>query len=181
LTRSDKLLLAFQALALTSAQGPVPPVAKLIYGDRRNVMKVKVEPLLGEVRRLVGELRAAQAAPAAPRATLNSHSSACEFRAACRQAAEATDDLSLLRGLSAKEIEKHRQRGIISVHQFSFTYQPGRRGKRRARRARKHDHSLQALAIREKMVYVLDSPMVPQGAWLFTSTSRASPTAASTI
>jgi predicted RecB family nuclease len=162
-TRSDKMLLAFQALALASVQGAVPPVAKLIHGDGRKVMKVKVEPLLGEVRRLLGEIRAAQAAPAAPRVTLNSHCSACEFRALCRQAAEASDDLSLLRGLSEKEVEKHRRRGITTVHQFSHTYQPGRRGKRRAGRARKHDHALQALALREKKVYVLDSPPVPQG------------------
>jgi predicted RecB family nuclease len=161
--RSNKLLLAFQALALASAQGAVPPVAKLIHGDGRKVMKVKVEPLLGEVRRVLGEIRAAQVAPAEPRVTLNTHCSACEFRAACRQAAEASDDLSLLRGLSAKEVEKCRQRGITTVHQFSHTYQPGRRGKRRAGRARKHDHALQALAIREKKVYVLDSPVVPLG------------------
>jgi predicted RecB family nuclease len=163
LTRCDKMLLAFQALALASSQGAVPPVAKLIHGDGRKVIKVKVEPLLAEVRRLLGEIRAALAAPAAPRVTLNSHCSVCEFRAACRQAAEASDDLSLLRGLSRKEVEKHRQRGITTVHQFSHTYQPGRRGKRRAGRARKHDHALQALAIREKKVYVFDSPTIPRG------------------
>jgi predicted RecB family nuclease len=162
-TRSDKMLLAFHALALASAQRAVPSVAKLIYGDGRKVLKQKVEPLLAEVRRLLGEIRATQAAPAAPRVTLNAHCNACEFRAACRQAAEASDDLSLLRGLSEKEVEKHRQRGITTVHQFSHTYRPGRRGKRRAVRARKHDQALQALAIREKKVYVLDSPAVPQG------------------
>ena len=52
-----------------------------------------------------------QSAPDAPRVTLNRHCSACEFRVACRQAAESSDDLSLLQGLSEKEVEKHRQRG----------------------------------------------------------------------
>jgi predicted RecB family nuclease len=163
LTRSDKLLLAFQALALASVQGAIPPGAKLIHGDERRVMKVKVEPLLDEVRRLLSDIRAAQTAPAAPRVTLNSHCGACEFRAACRRAAEASDDLSLLRGLSEKEVEQHRRRGITTVNQFSHTYRPGRRGKRRAGKARKHDHALQALALREQKVYVLDSLEVPQG------------------
>jgi predicted RecB family nuclease len=163
ITRFDKLLLAFQALALASAQGMVPSMAKLIHGDEQKVMKLKVEPLLDEVRRLLCEIRAAQAAPAAPRVTLNSHCKVCEFRDACRSEAEKADDLSLLRGLSGKEIEKHRQRGIITVHQLSLTYRPGRRGKRRMAKARKHDHALQARALREKKVYIFDSPAVPQG------------------
>jgi predicted RecB family nuclease len=168
LTRADKLLLAFQALALASVQGAIPPVAKLVHGDGQKILKLKVEPLLGEVRQLVAELRAAQAEPSAPRVTLNGHCSACAFRAVCRQAAETTDDLSLLRGMSAKEVEKHRSRGVTTVTQFSHTYRPGRRGKRLSGKARRHDHALQALAIREKKVYVLDTPTVPHsGAALY--------------
>jgi predicted RecB family nuclease len=163
LTRSDKLLLVFQALALASVQGAIPPVAKLVHGDGQKVLKLKVEPLLGEVRQLVTQLRAAQAEPSAPRVTLNGHCSACKFRAACRQAAERADDLSLLRGMPAKEVEKHRSRGVTTVTQFSHTYRPGRRGKRLSGKARRHDHALQALAIRETKVYVLDSPAIPQG------------------
>jgi predicted RecB family nuclease len=168
LARSDKLLLAFQALALASVQGAIPPVAKLVHGDGQKVLKLKVEPLLGEVRQLVVQLRAAQAEPSAPRVTLNGHCSACEFRAACRRAAEAADDLSLLRGMPAKEVEKHRSQGVTTVTQFSHTYRPGRRGKRLSGKARRHDHALQALAIREKKVYVLDNPTIPHsGAALY--------------
>ena len=168
LTRSDKLLLAFQALALASVQGAIPPVAKLVHGDGQKVLKLKIEPLLDEVRRVVAGIRAAQAEPSAPRVTLNGHCSACEFRAACRQAAEIADDLSLLRGMPAKEVEKHRNRGVTTVTQFSHAYRPGRRGKRLSGKARRHDHALQALAIREKKVYVLDSPTVPHsGAALY--------------
>jgi predicted RecB family nuclease len=166
--RSDKLLLAFQALALASAQGAIPPVAKLIHGDGKKVLKIKVQPLLGEVRRVMGRIRASQAEPRAPHVTLNSHCSACAFRAVCREEAEKTDDLSLLRGMPPKEIEKHRSRGVTAVTQFSHTYRPGRRGKRRSGKARRHDHALQALAIREQTVYVVDSPTVPHaGAALY--------------
>ena len=121
LTRSDKLLLAFQALALASVQGAIPPVAKLVHGDGKKVLKLKVEPLLGEVRQIVAEILAAQAKLSAPRVTLNGHCSACEFRAPCRQAAETADDLSLLRGIPAKEVEKHRCRGVTTITLFSHT------------------------------------------------------------
>jgi predicted RecB family nuclease len=161
LTRSDKLLLAFQALALASSQHAVPSVAKLVHGDEQKTLKVKVEPLLDEVRRLLLGIRATLAASAAPRVTLNEHCSVCEFHMACEQAAAAADDLSLLRGMPPREIEKQRAKGITTVTQYGYSYRPGRRGKRRSGKARRHDHALQALAIREKKVYVLDSPTVP--------------------
>jgi hypothetical protein len=64
--------------------------------------------------------------------------------------------------LYGKEVEKLRGRGITTVTQFSHTYRPGRRGKRKTGKARKHDPALQALAVREKKVYVLDSPQLPR-------------------
>jgi predicted RecB family nuclease len=162
-SRSDKLLLAFNGLALSAVQGKLPSVARIVHGAGHKVVRVKVAPLLGEVRKLVAETRASQAEGGPPRLTLNGHCNVCEFRTACRRVAEEADDLSLLRGMSQKKIEKHRKRGIVTVTQFSHTYQPGRRGKRRAGKARKHDHALQALAVREKKVYVLDGPSVPRG------------------
>jgi predicted RecB family nuclease len=161
--RQDKLLLAFHALALSAVQSGLPPVGKIVHGAGHKVLRVKLEPLLGEVQHLLVEIRAVQAQSRPPRVTLNGHCNVCEFRNACRREAEEADDLSLLRGLSEKQVEKYRRRGITTVSQFSHTYQPGRRGKRSAGKARKHDHALQALAIREKKVYVLDSPAVPHG------------------
>jgi RNase_H superfamily len=96
-----------------------------------------------------------------PPVRLNRHCIMCEFRADCQRLAEEADDLSLLRGLSEKEMEKQLSRGVTTVTQFAYTYRPGRRGKRRSGKARKHDHALQAVAIGDKKVYVLDSPMVP--------------------
>ena len=93
---------------------------------------------------------------------LNRHCNVCEFRADCQKLAEEADDLSLLRGLSEKEIQKQQSRGVTTVTQFAYTYRPGRRGKRKTGKARRHDHALQAVALRDKKVYVLDSPTVPQ-------------------
>jgi predicted RecB family nuclease len=161
-SRTDKLLLAFDALALSSVQGVLPPIGKIVHGSSYRVLKCKLEPLVGEVRKLVAQVQAAMAENTAPRVTLNRHCSTCEFRADCQRLAEEADDLSLLRGMSEQQIEKQRGRGVTTVTQFAYTYRPGRRGKRKTGKARKHDHALQAVAIRDKKVYVLDSPTIPQ-------------------
>ena len=161
-SHADKLLLAFNALALSSVQGVLPPIGKIVHGNSYRVLKCKIEPLVGEVRKLVVQIQAAQAEGAAPRVTLNRHCNICQFRADCQRLAEEADDLSLLRGMSAQEVEKQRSRGVMTVTQFAYTYRPGSRGKRKTGKARKHDHALQAVAIRDKKVYVLDSPTVPR-------------------
>lgn len=160
--RLDKLLLAFNVLALTSVQGGQPTAGKIVHGDERKALRVKFEPLMHHVRQLVEQISIVQGEGRAPPVTLNRHCTVCEFRDACRKVAEEADDLSLLRGLCGKEVEKLRGRGITTVTQFSHTYRPGRRGKRKTGKARKHDPALQALAVREKKVYVLDSPQLPR-------------------
>jgi predicted RecB family nuclease len=161
-SHADKMLLAFNALVLSSVQGVLPSIGKIVHGSTYKVLKCKIEPLVGEVRKVVAQIQAAQAeGAAAPRVLLNRHCSMCEFRAGCQRLAEEADDLSLMRGLSEKEIKKHQSRGVTTVTQFAYTYRPGRRGKRKTGKARRHDHALQAVAIRDKKVYVLDSPTVP--------------------
>lgn len=160
-SRLDKLLLAFNVIALTSVQKHQPLTATIVHGDCQKVLRVKIGPLVAEVRRIIADADTVLAKGAAPQVTLNPHCTTCEFRDACRRVAEDTDDLSLLRGLSGKEICKLRGRGITTVTQFSHTYQPGRRGKRRVGKARKHNLALQARALREKKVYVMDGPRVP--------------------
>jgi predicted RecB family nuclease len=158
----DKMLLAFNGLVLASIQGVLPPIGKIVHGRTHKVLKCKIEPLVAEVRKVVAQIQAAQAeGEAAPRVRLNRHCNICEFRADCQRLAEEADDLSLLRGLSEKEIEKQQSRGVTTVTQFAFTYRPGRRGKRKSGKARRHDHALQAVALRDKKVYVMDSPTVP--------------------
>jgi predicted RecB family nuclease len=161
-SHADKMLLAFNALALSSVQGVLPPIGKIVHGSSFKILKCKIEPLVGEVRKLVAQIQAAQVeGAAASRVRLNRHCNICEFRADCQRLAEEADDLSLLRGLSEKEIEKQQSRGVTTVMQFAYSYRPGRRGKRKTGKARRHDHALQAVALRDKKVYVLDSPTVP--------------------
>jgi predicted RecB family nuclease len=149
-SRVDRLLLAFNALALSLVQSVFPPIGKIVHGHSNKMLKCNIEPLAHEVRNAVAEFQAAQAERiTAPRVTLNRHCNICEFQADCHRLAEDADDLSLLRGLSEKEIEKQRNRGVTTVTQFAYTYRPGRRGKRLTGNARKHDVALLAVAIRD--------------------------------
>jgi predicted RecB family nuclease len=167
-SRADKLLLAFNALALALVQGVLAPTGKIVHGSSYRVLKCKLEPLVREARKLVVQIQNIQATNTTPRVGLNRHCNRCEFQADCLRLAEETDDLSLLAGMSEPEIEKQRSRGVTTVTQFAYTYRPGRRGKRKAGKARKHDHALQAAALRDKKVYVLDSPTIPRsGAALY--------------
>lgn len=51
--RDDKLLLAFDALALSKMLGRDVPVGKIIHGDDHAVLKVKMSGLVSEVRTLI--------------------------------------------------------------------------------------------------------------------------------
>jgi len=68
------------------------------------------------------------------------------------------DDLSLLRGMSAKERKNLRSKGIFTVTQLSYTFRPRRRPKRMRDKREKYHHSLKALAIREKKIHIVGSP-----------------------
>ena len=156
--KSDRLLLAFQALALSQVQGTLADTGKIVSGSECRVIRVRLAPLVEEARQVVSLIKGGQEKNAPPALTLNRHCAACEYRKGCQAVAEQADDLSLLRSLSEKDVQNQRSRGVTTLTQFSHTYRPGRRGKRRLEKARKHDPALQALALREKKVYVMDEP-----------------------
>jgi len=93
-------------------------------------------------------------ADALPRLILNDHCAVCEFRQRCHQQAVESDNISLLRGMKEKEVKAYARKGILTVTQLAHTFRPRRKGKRAPPRANRHSHALQALAIRDKKVYV---------------------------
>jgi len=103
-------------------------------------------------------------ADALPRLILNDHCAVCEFRQRCHQQAVESDNISLLRGMKEKEVKAYARKGILTVTQLAHTFRPRRKGKRAPPRANRHSHALQALAIRDKKVYVFGIPQLPTGA-----------------
>jgi predicted RecB family nuclease len=158
LTKDDKLLVAFDALVLSEMLGREVSQGKIIHGDDHAALKVKTSALAGEVRKRAEKIAALLSNPAPPDLVLNRHCAECEFRGRCRQKAIETDDLSLLAGMSAKERQKLRSKGIFTVTQLSYTFRPRRRPKRQRDKREKYHHSLKALAIREQKIHIVGSP-----------------------
>jgi predicted RecB family nuclease len=73
--------------------------------------------------------------------------------------ARAKDHLSLLDGISKREIMRANNRGIFTVTQYAYTFRARRTKTKSKHRPRRFD--LQALAIRDKKIYVMESPTVP--------------------
>jgi len=158
LTKDDKLLLAFDAFVLSEMLGRTVSLGKIIRGDDHTTLKVKTPALAGEVRKRLGKITALLASPTPPDLVLNRHCAECEFQARCRKIALEKDDLSLLAGMSAKERERHRSKGIFTVTQLSYTFRPRRRPRRLRDKREKYHHSLKALAIRAQKIHIVGSP-----------------------
>src|SRR2546425_3155671 len=87
LTKYDKLLFAFDALALSTASGKQPLFGKIIHGSEQTAVKVHLDGLLEMAKSVVGKIAAQQASDTPPPLILNKHCVECEFQARCRQIA----------------------------------------------------------------------------------------------
>jgi predicted RecB family nuclease len=156
--RHDKLLLAFDALALSKMLSRDVPVGKIIHGDDHAVLKVKTSGLVSEVRTFIEKTATMLSSPLPPDLILNRHCAECEFQTRCREKAVEKDDLSLLALMTEKDRKKFHSKGIFTVTQLSYTFRPRRRPKPQPDKREKYHHALKALAIREKKIHVVGSP-----------------------
>ena len=130
LTKNDKLLLAFDTLALSEALGKEIDTGKIIHGDGGTVLKVRMFALKIEARKLTQKISILVSTNSPPDLILNRHCAECEFQVQCRQKAVEADDLSLLSGLTDMERSRHRSKGIFAVTQLSYTFRPRKTSKR---------------------------------------------------
>lgn len=158
LAKDDKLLLAFDALALSAACGKIPLFGKIIHGSKHVALRVKLSGPMATARSVITKIAAQQAGPTPPRLILNKHCAECEFQPRCREIAIEKDDLSLLSNMSKKDCEKQRSKGIFSVTQLAYTFRPRRRARRFASKPERFHHELKALAIRDKKIHVAGKP-----------------------
>jgi predicted RecB family nuclease len=158
LAKEDKLLLAFDGFALSEVLGRAVNLGKIIHGDERSTLKVKTSAMAGKVQKCLEKIVVLLSNRAPPDLVLNRHCAECEFQARCRQKAVEKDDLSLLGGMSEKERQKLRSKGVFTVTQLSYTFRPRRRPKGLRDKREKHHHSLRALAIREKKIHIVGGP-----------------------
>ena len=107
-----------------------------------------------EIERLARDLKSMVSVESLPRLMLNDHCRVCEFQKRCHEQAVQEDNISLLRALGEKEITKYAKKGIFTVTQLAYTFRPRRRKRRRRTTTVLRNHSLHAMAIREKTTYV---------------------------
>jgi len=155
LNTDDKLLLAFDALALSEVTGVKVNVGKIVHGDDHVTLKVNTAALAGKLRKLISAITMLVSSNSPPDLILNRHCTECEFQARCRQKAVEKDDLSLLSNMTEKERKKFHSKGIFTVTQISFTFRPRRRPKRVRNKREKYHHALKALAIQKKKIHVV--------------------------
>jgi predicted RecB family nuclease len=148
LSRSDRLIAGFEALALAKASGAKVGIAKLMHGGKRTNSKVNVDALTRVVNKTVGQIVNLLSSLFPPVLILNKHCPECGFQSRCRMKAVEKDDLSLLANMPDKERARLNGKGIFTVSQLSYTFRPRRRIKQFSTKPEKYHHSLKALSIR---------------------------------
>jgi predicted RecB family nuclease len=160
--KPHRLSLAYKALILGHAQDKPPDYGTVVFGPDLTTARIRLAPHLEAVSQIVQSLLAQVEGTIVPTLCLNRHCGACQFKEQCYAEARSADHLSLLRGLTAKEIARHNHKGIFTVTQLSHTFRSRRRSPRSGKAAAlPHSYALQALALREKTVYVHGSPDIP--------------------
>ncbi|WP_442508214.1 TM0106 family RecB-like putative nuclease [Novipirellula sp. SH528] len=161
----DRILLAFDALAIESQTSRMPTFGRIVFGwDADQCRKVKLtDGNVDSARTALEDLLGFRSGHPPPELVLNRHCSECGFQTRCRNLATENDDLSLISAISEKERIKLREKGIFTVNQLSHTFSLRRNRKNPDSIYRKRYHSLTALAIRERKTHVLGQPVLKLG------------------
>jgi predicted RecB family nuclease len=95
-----------------------------------------------------------------PDILLNKHCIYCPFQKGCETKAIEKDNLSLLRRMSPKDIQKYQKKGIFTINQLSYLFKPRkqRKGKNKTKVQLRYRPELHALAIRTKKIYIQELP-----------------------
>ena len=159
LTGADRLLLAFDALAISQIIGKTPPNGKIIHGSKYRAAVIPLPKLVSKAQTIVDKIIAQRTETTPPLPVLNKHCVGCEFRSHCRKIVLEKDDLSLLPTLTAKERKTQNDKGIFTVTQLSYAFRPKRTLANRGLKSLKHDPALKALAIRKRQIHVVGTPV----------------------
>ncbi len=156
--KEQRLLLEIYGLLLSRLQGRMPSSGIIWHGKECRTTRVRLHGDLRKTERLLREVKEMVNAQSPPKLMLNDHCQVCEFRQRCHDQAVKEDDISLLRGMGEKEIKRYARKGIFSVTQLAHTFRPRRKGKKQLQTTHKRHHALQALAIRDKKIYIFGTP-----------------------
>jgi predicted RecB family nuclease len=159
---TQKLLLACGTLVLERLQHVHPPSGIVIGGDAYKARRVDLGAQQVKAQKILNDLTDYLQGQKQPHLWLNDHCRICRYQQQCKAEATQLDDLSLLRRMSEREIQRYHRKGIFTVRQLSYTFRFRKRSKRVKARGRPHSFPLQALALREHSVFIVSKPAVPE-------------------
>jgi len=161
-SKDDKLHLAFCGSIVAQELDHPPPFGRILYGDKYRSIKVHLNELITKATEIMHRIVVLKESDNPPPLYMNKHCQICEFANDCRLTALENDNLSLLPGLTPKDIAKLNNKGIFTITQYSYTFRPRRRRKQPNHYRNRHRPELKALAIRENKIYVHGTPELPQ-------------------
>ncbi len=156
----QKTELLFIGSVLGKIQKQEPTVGRIVGIDGKT-HRVQLESNYKSIKQSLKILKkwCSETPTEPPTLILNKHCSSCQFQEICRKQAEKDNSLSLLARMTPKEIKKYNKRGIFTIQQLSYLFKPRRKRKKRKNpEPVKHNLALQALAIREKKIYIQELP-----------------------
>jgi predicted RecB family nuclease len=162
ISQYDRQRLAFDALILSQILGCEIIRGQIIHGENLITTVVSTSTLVYKLNRNIEGIAALLSDHSPPELVLKRCCAECEFQLNCRQRAMQEDDLSLLGSMTRNERNQYRSRGIFTVNQLSYTFRPRRISKHTKNQSNRHYTALQALAIREKTVFIHGSPNYPE-------------------
>ena len=161
-SESQKLRLCCEGLILKQLQQLYPRIGVMVSGGAYKLRTVDLIRPRFKAQKVLNDLTAYLQREDKPRLALNNHCRICRYQQRCKVEAQRLDDLSLLNRISEREIRLYERKGISTVNQLSYTFRFRKRGKRVKARGRPHSFPLQALALRERRVFVVSRPTVPE-------------------
>lgn len=163
LSSLNKARLAFAGYVLGQESRHRPSFGVIVpfTGDPK---RVKLDPLYSGISKAVDMLRewARQLPSEPPALTMGKQCQTCQFRDHCHAEAEKSDSLYLLDKMTPKVAAKYQKKGIFTLTQLSYVYRPRRRRKGASKIPTPFNVELQALAIREKKIYLHERPTLAQ-------------------
>jgi predicted RecB family nuclease len=156
--KEQRLLLELYGLLLSRLQVQMPSTGIIWHGKECQTTRVRLNSDLRKTERLLREVKEMVSGESPPKLILNDHCQVCEFRQRCHVQAVQEDNISLLRGISEKEIKSYARKGFFNLTQLAHTFRPRRTGKTEVQATHKRRHPLQALAIRDKKLYIYGTP-----------------------
>ena len=159
--KEQRLFLELLAILLFDYQIVIPVVGIIWHGKECKQTTVHLNTDSRKFKQTLLDLKKIYAGEEVPKLVLNNHCQICEFKAYCYEKAQQEDNLSLIRGISEKEIKSFNRKGILTVTQLSHTFRPRRKRKNVTKESNPHYHALQALAIRDQKIYIFGTAQVP--------------------